>query len=160
MKNPWKKITIKDLHHYLIGPQLEALIDYASIPGGPDIVPNLIEDTISRVRAEVHGKVKNTLDDHPFTIPPEVRAETIYLILEALQTRVPGLFLTTEQKERAHNAREFLKRISKGEVAISKPMASDNENTYSDDWFFGKYPPIDLFSKRVSSFCRESLRRL
>lgn len=155
----WKTITLECLKTYLFAPQLNALIDYASIPGGPDIIPMIIEDTISRIRAEVHGKVKNALDDDHLTLPPEVRSAAMHLILEAIQSRVPGISLSDEQKENAKQARELLRRISKGEVPVTYPSPFE-EDTSAYDGFFPKHPPVDVLSKRALVFSRNHFRGL
>ena len=152
----WKTITFDDLKTYLFEPQLQALMQYMTTPGEPHHLNTIIEDTLSRVRAEVHGIIKNPLDDDHRTIPPEVRMAAAYLVIEAIQARVPGFSLTPEQKENAKNARELLRRISKGEVPVLPPTNRANA-LYEDLAFFEKYPPVSYLKNNRLKVRRENL---
>lgn len=160
-KQRWQPITLEDLKIYLVQSQLDQLMHYACMPGGPDFLPMIIENMISRVRAEIHGKVKNDLDDEPYTVPIEAKACTIHLIIGALQSRVPGLNLSEDQKDDIRFSREFIKRIGRGEVKISKPNCYfSSARGDPDSWFFAKNPPVNIFSKRAHRFSREHLKGL
>lgn len=117
----WKTLTLEDLRTCLYPPQLAILFESDEPMVVKNLVESVIQDCISRVRAEIHGTIQNLLDDDPYTIPPEVRGATLILILQALQCRIPGMVLTDDQRDRVKDARYLLQRIGRGDLPITMP---------------------------------------
>lgn len=118
----WKTLTMEDLRTCLYPPQLAILFESDEPVVVQNLVEAVIQDCISRVRAEIHGTIRNPLDDDPATVPPEVRGATIILILQALQCRIPGMILTDDQRDRVKDARYLLQRIGRGDLPITMPI--------------------------------------
>jgi len=118
----WRPIRPEDLHLYLIEPQLKLLIDYTY--EAKSIVELIIQDVGVMVRSFIYASKQNIrIDDRIQHIPPQLRQATIYLVLEALQSRIPGLDLTTDQKNNADQARATLKMVQQGIIRISSALS-------------------------------------
>jgi hypothetical protein len=118
----WKRLTLEDIRTCLYPPQLEALLSAEGPVAGDAMVEAIIEDCLSRVRAEIHGSVRNPLDDNPFTIPPEVRSAAIMMVIQALHCRVPAIVLTQDQKDRIRDAYYLIQRIGRGDLPVTVPL--------------------------------------
>lgn len=107
---PWTPITPKDIYTYLSPIQVEALRQNG------DPLPQIIKDTIARVRLEVNCSTKTFLAHDPTLIPVGVKTATCHLIIEALQTRIPSLKLSDDQIRNSDNARMLLRRFTLDEL--------------------------------------------
>lgn len=81
-------------------------------------VETIIRDVTKRVRSEVLSYRKNILPDDPYYLPIETQGVACALVIEALQSRIPGLKLSESQKRNTDHARCYLKRIARGEVFL------------------------------------------
>lgn len=117
----WITITAEDLNDYQVGAQVEALRTAALADNQADPFDNIAADVITRMRAEIQGHPSNRVSATAGTIPPDLKWVGCWLILEAMQTRLPGLELTEEQKRMIDDAHDYLKRVAKGEVPIETP---------------------------------------
>lgn len=103
---PWTPIFPTDIYTYLSRIQVDALRQ------NEDPLPQIIKDTIARVRLEINSSTKTILASHPILIPSGVKTATCHLIIEALQSRIPSLKLSEDQIRNADNARSLLQRFS------------------------------------------------
>lgn len=117
----WITITSSDLNDYLVGAQVNALKTAALASGQTDPFPRVMADIVERARREIQACPTNKLSATASTIPPELKSQACYLIIEAMQARLPGLKLTEEQRTLISDAKDYLKRIAKCEIPITEP---------------------------------------
>lgn len=129
--NTWISLSPNDLTHYLCAYQLEALRKSADadIPTNANIhtfphdpLPPIIADVTGKIRAEIAAFPKNYLSPDSTLLPPSLKSAACFLVIEALQSRVPTLKLTPDQIRNADNARIDLHRIARGELPIPSPF--------------------------------------
>ena len=121
MTATWIVITATDLEDYVVAAQLAALRNAALGDSQEDPFVLVMPPVAARVRAEIQGCPRNKVSSVANSVPPALKGETCYLILERLQTRIPSLRLTDDQKELIKDARDYLKRISLCQVPIEQP---------------------------------------
>jgi hypothetical protein len=121
MQVAWAIITTADLNHYLVAAQVTALRTAALGAGQTDPFNEVMPTVTARIRSicSTNGRVISATAN---SVPPEVKDIACYLILEELQTRLPGLKLTEEQVRQTENGRDYLKQIARGEAVISDPL--------------------------------------
>lgn len=117
----WITIAVTDLNDYLVGAQVNALRTAALASGQADPFNAVMPAVAARVRAEVQGCKTNQISATANTVPPDLKRETIMLILEAMQARLPTLKLTEDQQRQIERAYEYLRRVAKCEVPIEQP---------------------------------------
>ncbi len=117
----WISITPDNLNDYLAAAQVSAFRTKALAAGQSDPLVEIITDVARRIRTEIRGCPSNRVSATDGALPPELKSTAIALIVEAAQTRLPGLKLTDEQKRAADNARAYLLRIARCEVPVSAP---------------------------------------
>lgn len=148
----WITIQTSDLYDYLCAPQLNALKSMALALGQTNPMDEIIGAVTARIRAEISGSGKNLLSADGTQIPKDLKSCACYLILESAQTRLPSLKLTADQIRLAGDAREYLKRIAKGEVPVSTP---DDATARGD---FATNVGCDVVHRRPHSVSGKSLR--
>ncbi|MDR1433087.1 MAG: hypothetical protein LBI61_01965 [Puniceicoccales bacterium] len=148
----WITIQTSDLYDYLCATQLNALKSTALAPGQTNPVDEIIDAVTARIRAEISGSGKNLLSANGAQIPKDLKSYACYLILESVQTRLPSLKLTADQIRLANDAKEYLKRIAKGEVPVSAP---DNATIGGD---FTVSASCDVVHSRAYCVSEKSLR--
>jgi len=117
----WIKLQPDDLNDYLVAAQINVLRTKALASGQGDPLLDIIEDVSTRIRAEIRGNPVNRVSNTVFAIPPELIGVAAALIIESAQGRIPGLKSTADQIRAANNARDYLRRMSRGEVPVSTP---------------------------------------
>ncbi|MDR1414147.1 MAG: hypothetical protein LBI56_04430 [Puniceicoccales bacterium] len=117
----WITIQTSDLYDYLGATQLNALKTFELANGQKDPIDDIIVDATARIRAEISGNRNNLLSADRTKIPQDLKSFACYLILESAQTRLPSLKLSADQIRLANDAKEYLKRIARGEVPVSIP---------------------------------------
>jgi hypothetical protein len=120
MSNTWVTIAVEDLDGYLMAIQLDAIRTGGMREGQVDPFSIVMPDVVNTVRAIIvkRGKPVSATAN---TIPVEAKTHTIWLIIDALQTRIPGLIVTNEQKRHVDEAHEFLAAIGEADTAVSAP---------------------------------------
>lgn len=118
----WIVIAESDLNDYLVAAQMDALKNAALASGQTDPFPRVMPDIASRIRAEVRGCAINKVSNLANSIPPDLKADACFLIIEAMSARLsPALPLNQDQKDACREARAYLKRIAACEVPITQP---------------------------------------
>lgn len=117
----WIKLQPEDLNDYLVAAQINVLRTKALASGQGDPMLDIIEDVSTRIRAEIRGNPANRVSNTVFAIPPELIGVAAALIIESAQGRIPGLKSNADQIRAANNARDYLRRLAKGDVPISTP---------------------------------------
>jgi hypothetical protein len=118
----WIELTPRDLELTLLAAQLRALRTLVLGPGEEDPLPALIAGVTARVRSAVASSGKYLLSSEAGKIPGELRSDGCILAVERLQTRIPSLRLSPDQVRAAEDARRQLRKIERGEVAVSLPQ--------------------------------------
>lgn len=119
----WIPITIESVSCYLSPIQLSALQTHG------DPLQEIITDIIAWVRSEVRSNPHNELINNPALIPLELKSAACHLIIEALQSRIPSLKLSSDQIRNAQNARILLQRVARAEITITPLKQSHNRIT-------------------------------
>ncbi|MDR2737379.1 MAG: hypothetical protein LBB18_00340 [Puniceicoccales bacterium] len=117
----WTTIQTSDLYDYLCVTQLNALRNLELAGGQANPIYEIIGDVTTRIRAEISGNKNNLLSSDRNKLPGDLKSFACHLILEYAQTRLPGLKLTDDQIRLANDAKEYLKRVARGEIPISVP---------------------------------------
>ena len=148
--NNWIPFTEEDLKYYLPKRQLRVIREALSGPGCMDPLPQMLDDVIVQIRAEVHSSPEGKIDDDPSTIPYTLKSCACHLLVESLFASVPGMKLSSDQIRFAEKSRQRLIRVSKGELRVPEPDAW-TPNYYSSPE--EEEDPDDYFSMRTLS-CR------
>ena len=117
----WIVITPADVDDFLVAAQASAVRTAALGSGQADTFTNVMRAVAGRIQAEIQSCARNKISAVPYAIPPSLRAEACHLIIEALQTRIPALKLTDDQKKNADEARDYLRRIADCKVVVEQP---------------------------------------
>ena len=117
----WITIATSDLNDYLVAAQVSALRSAALAPGQTDPFGRVMPDIAERIRMKIQSCANNQLSAVDNTIPPELKWVACYLIIEALQVRIPGLKLTDDQKNQVDRAVTQLDRIADCKDKVSQP---------------------------------------
>jgi hypothetical protein len=149
METNWITLTADDLNDYQVAKIITAARTKALAAGQADPFVAVMPDIVARIRAEVRGCARNRVSNSALTIPPDLKAQAIYLIIEAMQPRLPGLALSEDHKTLIKDAREYLKRVSRCEIPIGEP--SDPEITNDVQSTAGTpriTPPVRKFDRQ------------
>jgi len=142
----WSTISEDDVRDYLAADQLSALESAALDDDQDDPLPAIIQDVAQRIRAEVRANASNVVDSTDYSVPPELRGVAMALVVEAAQSRLPGLEMTDDQIRLANAARALLKRVATGEI----PIVAGEEAA-------GTSPRIVVVKRRKNSVTGRSL---
>jgi hypothetical protein len=118
---PWLTITLADLNDYLVGAQVAALNSSALASGQSARFTNIMTDMVNRIRVKIESCPRNHISATPLTVPPELKWATCYLIIEALQSAIPALQLTEDQRNQIAKANTQLDRIANCTDAVTRP---------------------------------------
>ncbi|MDB6108261.1 MAG: hypothetical protein JWR69_11 [Pedosphaera sp.] len=116
----WITITLEDLNDYLAGAQVDAINTAATAEGQTDRFTKVSADIANRIRLKIESNFRNYISLTPGTIPPELKWVACYLIIEAMQTAIPGLLLSEDQRKQIEKADTQLTRIADGKEVVSK----------------------------------------
>ena len=108
----WVVITVNDLYPFLVAPQLNALRTAALATGQNDPFTDLLPIQAGRVRDYIVSNPRNRLSATANSVPPGTCVWCLcWLMIEALQVRIPSLKLTEDQKKEISNAKNELEKI-------------------------------------------------
>jgi hypothetical protein len=117
----WIVIAESDLNDYQVAAIMDALKSAALATGQTDPFARVMPDIASRIRAEVRGCKTNTVSNLTNSIPPDLKWVAVYLIIEAMQSRLPGVALDEGIKNIIADAKKYLQRVSECKVPIAQP---------------------------------------
>ncbi len=117
----WITLSAEDLNDYQVAKIVTAARTKALASGQADPFDIVMPDIVARVRAEIRGCAKNKVSATPLTVPPDLRSQTILLIVEAMQARLPGVALDDDIKTLIADARKYLQRVADCKVPIAQP---------------------------------------
>lgn len=118
----WIVLIANDLRAYLMDPQWNVLQTVVLGSGQQNPFTEIMPAVVTRIRAEIQGCHTNQVSLTPNAIPPSLKSEACYLILEEMATRIPSLIFTPMQMKMADEARKYLARISTCDVPIEIPL--------------------------------------
>jgi hypothetical protein len=122
MATEWIVMTEEDLNDFLVGAQVNALRTAALATGQSDPFENIMPAIAQRIRLKIASCTRNRLSATPDSIPPELKWIAAYLIIEAMQGRIPSLRLSDDQKSQVSEARKQLDRIADCKDVVSEPV--------------------------------------
>ena len=117
----WIAITASDLDDYSVGAKVAALRTAALSSGQTDPFDRVMPDLVATVRAMIASASGNVLSDTENSIPPEIKGHVCWLVIEALQTRLPGLRLTEDERRMIDRAWQYLRDVARGDIKVSTP---------------------------------------
>jgi len=118
----WITISVDDLDDCVVAAQMTAIRNAALGDSQDDPFAAVMPAIIARVRAEIQGNPINRVGAVANTVPPSLKNQTCWLIVAALQPRIPSLRLTDDQKDLIKDARDYLKRVGKPNgIPIEQP---------------------------------------
>lgn len=119
MSAAWPVIVVGDLNDYQVGAIMDALRTAALADGQADPFDNIMHDRCNYVRNRISKKIQISLT--PYAVPPELKTCACWLIVEAMQTRLPGLSLSEDQKSQISRAYKDLDIAATEDLPISVP---------------------------------------
>lgn len=122
MAAAWIIVSAGDLEDYLVAAQLSALRSAALGDSQGDPFDKVMPDVAAEIRRMVESCSRNVLSATANAIPPELKKAACYLIIEALQVRIPSLKLSGDQKEQIKKAEEKLVRIAECKEVVTTPL--------------------------------------
>lgn len=146
----WITVSADDLNDYLVAAQVNALRTAALGSGQTDPFGRVMPDIVERLRFKIQSCPANQLSGTASTIPPELKWVACYLIIEALQVRIPALRLTEDQKAQVDRAVTQLDRIADCRDKVSQPDDGVQPEVSSS--------PIEIVSKSTRVTTRETLQ--
>ena len=117
--NSWIVIAVDDLNDYLVGAQMSALRASALATGQADPFTNIMHDRANYVRNRISKRIQISLT--PYAVPPELKTSACWLIIESMQTRIPSLKLSEDQKRLIDRAYKDLDIAATPELPITVP---------------------------------------
>ncbi|NCC50903.1 MAG: hypothetical protein EOM20_06760 [Spartobacteria bacterium] len=115
----WVVITADHLADYLVGAQLSALRTAALATGQVDPFENVMHDRCNYVRNRIAERI--SISASSYAVPPELKTCACWLIIEAMQTRIPGLNLDEDQRDMIRRAYQDLDIAGTPKLRISVP---------------------------------------
>jgi len=150
----WIVITVDDLDDYLVAAQMTAVRTAALKEGQDDPFGAVMPAVVARVRAEIQGNPTNRVSETANSVPPSLKAQTCWLVLAAMQPRIPALRLSDDQKDLVADARNYLKRVGKPNgLPIEQPDDVQENNMQ-------KAGGVDLASSETRNFTRTKMNGL
>lgn len=150
----WITISAEDLNDYQVAKIVTAARTKALASGQADPFDVVMPDVAARVRAEIRGCKSNRVSLTPNSVPPDLRSQTVLLIIEAMQSRLPGVQLDEGIRGMIKDAKDYLRRISLCQVPIGIP---DDPEPVSDVQSGGM---IETAAVGNSGNSRDELNRL
>lgn len=116
----WISITPDHLKAYLVSAQLDALRTAALATGQGDPFAEVAPDVVAKVRQYIASNPANVLEAAENTIPPELKLDTVYLILAPMLGRL-GIDLTEDQRAAVERAQATLSALRDRKLVVSRP---------------------------------------
>lgn len=117
----WIVITPEDLANYSVGQKITALRTEALDEGQADPFTSVMPEVAAEARGYLSRGGQNQLSETANSVPPEAKRSFCWLVIEALQTRLPGLIFTDEEKAAIEAAHKWFEAVAGGKIAITVP---------------------------------------
>lgn len=115
----WITIASADLEDYLMAPQLAVLRTAVLGETQSDPFTNVMQARCNYVRNRIAGR--SQISATAYSVPPELKDQTCWLILEKLSVRIPVLKLTQDQRDQVARAYKDLDIAGTEDLPISAP---------------------------------------
>lgn len=104
----WIFLKPEDLTDYLAHDQIQLLAQYSSAESKP--LEHIIKDTCAYIQGQISEKLRPCpmATNH---LPASCKLAACYLVIEALQSRIPDIQLTEDQIRNAQQARQSLESL-------------------------------------------------
>lgn len=116
----WTTITEADLKDAKVASLIDAFKTAALGVGQANPVPGVIANVVARIRAEIAGCARNTLDADASKIPADIKSLACRMIVRECQSRL-RLPLKDDEREEQRNDIRYLERIAACEVPVAAP---------------------------------------
>jgi hypothetical protein len=124
----WSSIIVDDLFPYLVSAQIGALrtaaLSTVSPNQGDPFIP-IMPAMASRIRAAIATCPANQISLTTNSVPPSAKWVLIWLTLEEMQTRIPGLNFTKAQIQIIADAKKWLVDVAACKLGIEQPIDPD-----------------------------------
>lgn len=120
MAAAWTTIELTDLPNYLVGAQVSAINTAALAQGQTDRFTEIAGNVVTRIRNAISTS-NQVLSATAGTIPPEMKGAACYIIIGQLQTSLPGLKLTEDQKKQLDLAEQYVRDVAAGKMKVTMP---------------------------------------
>lgn len=117
----WTTIVVADLNNYLVGAQVNAINTAALASGQADRFTEIRNSVVSRIRNKIETCLSNRLSSTAMTIPPSLKQCACLLIIQGLQSSIPSLKLTEDQKKQIDTFESDLTAIAACKLTIEEP---------------------------------------
>ena len=116
----WVTLSATDLDDVLVAAQSAALRSSALAVGQADPFAVVMQDRCNYIRNRLAGRVQ--ISATPYAVPPELRSQALFLILESLQARLaPALKLKDDQVSLIKRAYADLDLAGTEDLPITTP---------------------------------------
>lgn len=147
MSITWTTFTETDLDRYINAVQGGLIRSLVLAEGQEDPFAESLADVVAMIRAAVASSPRNyELDADPATIPADLKWVCGFLVVPALQARIPDLALTDDQRENVRRADAYLRQIASGAIKIDPEQQSEKGGA-----------AVEVASKTARKFTRDSL---
>lgn len=117
----WIHLTEADLRAYLNASQIETLLTRPNRNAAADPLTPILEQTVSRIRADIRSRETNVLSEDEQAIPPELKRTACLLTMAELPGKIRGFVLTEGQEDATDEAEDVLDRIRDGDLPVRVP---------------------------------------
>lgn len=121
----WTTVTADDLNDYQAGKLINAARTKALAAGQADPFAKVMVDVTSTIRAKIRARRTNRVSTLANSIPPTLRSQTILLIIEKMQSRLPGVSLDDDIKTVIKDAKADVESLSRKESPLPVEQPSD-----------------------------------
>lgn len=147
----WKIIAATDLNDYQVGAMMDALRTAALAEGQADPFDAIMHARCNYIRNRISKRIQISIT--PYAVPPELVTCACWLIIESMQTRVPGLSLSEDQKTQITRAYKDLDIAATDDLPVTTPDDPTTPAVQSGN--AGK-----VVQKPSSTLTRDSMRGL
>ncbi len=133
--NKWITVTESDIKAYLATPQLELLRIWGKDITDPDPLQKIIKDTSVFIRGIVGSFIP--LPPEELLIPDQLLLHCVFLVIEALHTRIPTLHLSEDQIRRVKYAHEYMNNLF-NTYEKHNVQTKERNSLPSNNYFYGR----------------------
>lgn len=127
----WTTINEADLKDAKVAALVEKFSAAALGSGQTNPIPNVIANVVSRIRAEIKGCARNTLDVDTAKIPSDLKSLAARMVVRELQSRL-RLSQNEQEREEWRQDVRYLERIAACDVAVAVPDDPETTATTQD----------------------------
>lgn len=117
----WVTIAVADLEHYLVAAQVSAMNTAALGGSQTDRFTRVMTDVVNRIRSKIESCHTNHLSATPLTVPPSLRGGACLLIIAGMQSSIPSLRLTEDQRKEVETFEKDLDLVAECKLAVEEP---------------------------------------